>query len=161
MAVSVLFACSYNLCRSVAAHGVFRYVIAQTGLDAVVDSAGVSAVAGAPPHPLLRRAARMRGYDLSGIRAQTLEQSGAAYFDYLLALDSSQLRPLRAHRAGEAAVVGLLMSYSAYFDEREVAVPPDAAGVGGYLRMLDRLEDACLGLHRHLAGVAPAAPGDV
>ena len=149
MAASILFVCSYNVLRSVAAHGVFRYLVRETGVAARADSAGLAAVAGAPPHPMLLRAARMRGYDLSGIRSQTLERADAGRFDYLLALDSSQLRPLLAHRAG--ATVGLLMSYSAYFDETEVAAPPAHAGVGDYLRMLDRIEDACMGLHHHLA----------
>ncbi len=159
MPASVLFVCSYNLCRSVAAQGVFRYILRETGAVARADSAGALAYAGEPPHPMLLRAARMRGYDLSGIRSKTLERADCARFDYLLALDSSQLQPLRARRAG--AVVGLLMSYSAYFDETEVQAPPESAGVGGYLRMLDRIEDACLGLHRHLAERAPAVSDDV
>ena len=161
MAVSVLFVCSRNLRRSAAAHGVFRYITRETGVVARVDSAGVSAVVGEPPHPMLLRAARMRGYDLSEIRSKTLVRTVVECFDYIVAFDSSQLRPLRVLCAGKVAVVGLLMSYSAYFDEREVAAPPENAVVGDYLRMLDRIEDACLGLHHHLVRRAQAPPDGV
>ena len=161
MGVSVLFVCSRNLRRSVAAHGVFRYITRETGIGARVDSAGVSAFVGEPPHPMLLRAARMRGYDLSAIRSQALARTAVECFDYIVAVDSSQLQPLRVRCAGKAAVVGLLMSYSAYFDEREVAAPPENAVVGDYLRMLDRIEDACLGLHHHLVRHAQVAPDDV
>ncbi len=150
MTASVLFVCSLNQCRSVAAHGVFRYILRETGLDAEVDSAGVGGFAGAPPDPLVCRAAAMRGYDLSGIRSQPL--AAAVDFDYLVAMDSSHLPPLR-ERCAPDADVRLLMEYSGYFDETEVAVPPAHEGVDGCLRMFDRIEDACLGLWRHLDGL--------
>ena len=159
MAVSELFVCSCNLRCSVAAHGVFRYITRATGSAARADSAGTAAVVGRPPHPMLLRAARMRGYDLSEIRSKTLERTAARRFDYVLALDASQLQPLRGRRAGE--VVGLLMAYSAYFDETEVTAPPANADIGVYLRVLDRIEDACLGLHHHLARRAHAWPDGV
>lgn len=149
MSTSVLFVCSLNVCRSVAAHGVFRYILRETGLDAVADSAGVSAGAGAPPETRVQRAADLRGYDLSGICSKPLAAASPASHDYLVAMDSSQLPALRGCGAN-GAVVCLLMSYSAYFNETEVAVPPPHEGVEGCLRMFDRIEDACLGLWRAL-----------
>ncbi|MDD9869478.1 MAG: low molecular weight phosphotyrosine protein phosphatase [Gammaproteobacteria bacterium] len=149
MSQSVLFVCSLNVCRSVAAHGVFRYILRETGLDAVADSAGVSAGGGAPPETLVRRAAELRGYDLSGIRSKPLAAASPGDCDYLVAMDSSQLPALRGCCAN-GAVVRLLMDYSDYFNETEVAVPPPHEGVEGCLRMFDRIEDACLGLWRAL-----------
>ena len=161
MAASVLFVCAHNILRSAAAHGVFHYITRETGAAVRVDSAGVSACAGEPPHPMLLRAAHLRGYDLAQIRSQALECTAVERFDYLLALDSSQLPALRARCAGNDAHIGLLMSYSAYFDEREVAPAPENTGVGDCLRMLDRIEDACLGLYHHLARRARAASDGV
>jgi len=149
VSTSVLFVCSLNVCRSVAAHGVFRYILRETGLDAVADSAGVAAGAGAPPEMRVQRAADMRGYDLSGICSKPLAAASPAGHDYLVAMDASQLPALRECRANGAAVC-LLMDYSGYFSETEVAVPPEHEGVEGCLQMFDRIEDACLGLWRAL-----------
>ncbi|MBV2264914.1 MAG: low molecular weight phosphotyrosine protein phosphatase, partial [Thauera sp.] len=72
----VLFVCTGNICRSPTAEGVARHLIATAGLgDRVeVDSAGTHGYhVGEAPDPRTQKAARLRGYDLSGLRARKLE----------------------------------------------------------------------------------------
>ena len=145
---SVLFICARNVCRSVAAEAVFRYLADNAGLKAGVDSAGTHATSGCPPDPNLCTAARRRGYDLSGLRSRPFAADDLERFDLVLAVDRGSLRFVQTARekAGSARV-GLLTDYSSTFDVGEVAFPES---LRGYDQLLDQVEDACLGLLKNL-----------
>ena len=94
----VLFVCTGNICRSPTAEGVARHLIATAGLgDRVeVDSAGTHGYhVGEAPDPRTQKAARLRGYDLSGLRARKLEERDFQEFDLLLAMDRGHLESMR------------------------------------------------------------------
>lgn len=148
--VGVLFVCMGNICRSPAAQGVFESLWRQAALDVPirVDSAGTHAYhVGEPPDSRMQAAAMRRGYDLSAQRARRFEPEDAVRFDYILAMDQSNLDALRQQimGAGAAASINLLMSYA---PERGVIEVPDPyyGGSEGFEHVLDLVEEACSGL---------------
>ena len=147
---SVLFVCRENICRSIAAEGVFRYLVASTGVRVAGDSAGVQALPGRSPDPKLCSVAALRGYDFSQLRSRVFRVGDFAGFDLILAASRDNLSRVRALApAGTPARVELLMDYSEMFSVREVPFPDSQRE---YALMLDCVEDACLGLYHHLTG---------
>jgi protein-tyrosine phosphatase len=94
----VLFVCLGNICRSPTAHGIFQQRVDRCGLGEhiLVDSRGTGDWhIGRPPDPRSVAAARRRGYDLSPLRARQIEVGDFRRFDYILAMDSDNLRHLQ------------------------------------------------------------------
>lgn len=88
--VSVLFVCTGNICRSPTAEAVFRYQIAQKGLDNqfLADSAGTHGYhIGDPPDSRSIAAALKRGVDMKDLKARRFETADFERFDYILAMD--------------------------------------------------------------------------
>lgn len=153
--VSVLFVCLGNICRSPTAHGVFKGLVEQAGLQGCIeiDSAGTSGWhIGVPPDIRSSEVAKQRGYDLSALRARGVAESDFEKFDYILAMDSSNLHDLEAiapaavlsSDAG-AAKLGLFLAYSDQSDYDEVPDPYYGDG-GSFDLVLDLVEGACQGL---------------
>jgi protein-tyrosine phosphatase len=97
MATRVLFVCLGNICRSPAAEGVFRHLVAKAGLahEIAIDSAGTGAWhAGEAPDSRMQEAAARRGIRLAGIARQVVA-SDFEDFDWILAMDDSNLQHLR------------------------------------------------------------------
>lgn len=97
MATRVLFVCLGNICRSPAAEGVFRHQVQEAGLadEFVIDSAGTGAWhAGEPADRRMQEAATQRGVRLSSIARQVVASDFEDY-DWILAMDGSNLRHLR------------------------------------------------------------------
>jgi protein-tyrosine phosphatase len=144
----VLFVCTGNICRSPTAEGIFRKLAADAGMAEAVtaDSAGTHGYhVGEPPDPRAQRAAAKRGYDLSALRARTVEDSDFQRFDLILAMDSDHYSILSSAQPRAAHKVKLMMSYARRFKEREVP-DPYYGGPQGFERVLDMLEDAAKGL---------------
>lgn len=150
---SVLFLCMGNICRSPTAHGVFRHKVQAAGLAASVrvDSAGTHNYhPGEPPDRRSQRAAAMRGYDLSDLRARQLSDDDFARHDLLLAMDWDNLalaeeRCPPQHRRK-------LRRLTEFCRRHDAVVVPDPyyGGDAGFLHVLDLVEDACDGLIDHL-----------
>ena len=88
--VKVLFCCMGNICRSPTAHGVFRNLVQQEGLEPQVeiDSAGTHAYhVGNSPDGRSQDAARRRGIDLSDLRARQVDANDFEHHDYVIAMD--------------------------------------------------------------------------
>ena len=97
--IKVLFVCLGNICRSPTAHGVLEHKLAMAGLSDVVevDSAGTAAWhIGKEPDLRSQQAARKRDYDLSHFRARQAIANDFSEFDYVLAMDDSNLENLKA-----------------------------------------------------------------
>lgn len=94
MAVTkVLFVCLGNICRSPAAEGAFHALVQKKGLEEqfFIDSCGTSGYhAGELPHPNTRKAARKDGIELTH-RSRQFERADFDSFDYIIAMDSSNL----------------------------------------------------------------------
>ena len=97
--IKVLFVCLGNICRSPTAHGVLEHKLAMAGLSEFVevDSAGTAAWhIGKEPDLRSQKAARKRDYDLSHLRARQAISGDFLEFDYVLAMDNSNLENLKA-----------------------------------------------------------------
>ncbi len=93
-----------------------------------------------------QKAAAKRGYDLSALRARTIEGADFRRFDLILAMDQEH-HAILSRIAGSSAEhkLKLMMSYARRFKERDVP-DPYYGGPQGFERMLDMLEDAAKGL---------------
>jgi protein-tyrosine phosphatase len=156
--VSVLFVCMGNICRSPTAEGVFRKMVADSGLDhlIVIDSAGTHAYhTNEPPDRRAQAAAERRGFSLADIRARRIESEDFERFDYIFAMDRDNLEHLKS-TAGDRqkSEIHLLLEYAATGHESEVP-DPYYGGAAGFERVLDLIEDAStklLDLLRHRIG---------
>lgn len=99
MITRVLFVCLGNICRSPAAEGVFRHLVAEAGLSDrfVIDSAGTGAWhTGEGADPRMQQAAARRNVPLTSL-ARQVSADDYNRFDYILAMDASNLQYLRRH----------------------------------------------------------------
>ena len=142
-----------NICRSPTAEGVLRQYLRQHGLaeQVEVDSAGTHGYhAGEPPDSRTQKAAAVRGYDLSQLRARKVAPQDLDYFDLILAMDRVNLDNLKRMAPKDALdKIRLFMDYSPNFEDDEV--PDPYYGLGhGFDLVLDMVEDASLGLVKSL-----------
>ena len=149
MSYRVLLVCMGNICRSPTAEGVLRYFIKINNLgDKIeVDSAGTHGYhVGEAPDSRTQRAAAVRGYNLSQLRARKVARQDLDYFDLILAMDKSNLDNLKRMATPEQQErMRLFMSYARNFDDDEV--PDPYYGLGhGFDLVLDMVEDASRGL---------------
>ena len=96
--MKVLFVCLGNICRSPTVEGVARHLAAREAahMGLQFDSAGTADYhIGKPPDLRSQRAAKARGYDISGLRARQLVPDDFERFDLLLAMDREHERALR------------------------------------------------------------------
>jgi protein-tyrosine phosphatase len=154
MELKVLMICMGNICRSPTAEAVLRHKLRERGLEGLVevDSAGTHDWhAGCPPDERAQEHARLRGYDLSALRARPVDSSDFERFDLLLAMDDDNFDHLRAicpppYRDR----IGRLMTY-AKRHRRRVVPDPYGGGPDRFESVLDMVEDACDGLAAALA----------
>ncbi len=141
----ILFVCLGNICRSPTADGVLRKLVADSGLEKrmLIDSAGTGDwhIGRAPDSRTIKAAAR-RGYDLSVLRARLVTQDDFDEFDYILAMDKSNLAHLQkmkpAHFAGH---LGLFMDFAPHMGYSEVP-DPYHGDEDDFERVLDLVEEA-------------------
>lgn len=145
----VLLVCMSNICRSPTAEVVLRQYIKNNNLgDKVeVDSAGTHGYhVGEAPDSRTQRAASIRGYNLSQLRARKVARQDLDYFDLILAMDKSNLDNLQRMATPEQQErIKLFMRYAKHFEDEEV--PDPYYGLGhGFDLVLDMVEDASQGL---------------
>jgi len=147
--VKILFVCLGNICRSPTAQGVFRRKAEQAGLsDAIAtDSAGTAHWhVGKSPDSRSSQVAASRGVDISDLRARQVSPEDFHAFDYVLAMDHSNLSDLQAMAPADCkASVGLFLSYRSGGETDEVP-DPYYGGASGFETVLDLIEDASDGL---------------
>jgi low molecular weight protein-tyrosine phosphatase len=149
----VLFVCMGNICRSPTAEAVFRHYVEQAGLseEIQIDSAGTHDYhVGDIPDRRARQAAGQRGYDMVGLRGRQVVPEDFERFDYVLAMDRSNLANLKRLRPSDAqSHLGLFLDFARSHAEREVP-DPYYGGADGFERVLNMVEDAAEGLLVHL-----------
>ena len=140
---SILFVCLGNICRSPTAKAVFDYKLTRAGITLQTDSAGTGEWhVGKPPDPRSQAFARDWGVDMSGQRARQVDPGDFRRFEWIYAMDRSNLEDLRrmAPRDGLARVE-LLMSLAPDYGLEEVP-DPYYGGEEGFRRVIDMLETA-------------------
>ncbi|MDD0975467.1 low molecular weight protein-tyrosine-phosphatase [Pseudomonas fontis] len=150
----VLFVCLGNICRSPTAEGVLRHQLQAAGLADQVEVASAGTGdwhVGKQPDSRTRRAALLRGYDLSAQRAQQVSRDDFNSYDLILAMDKSNLRDLKALQpsTGKAELDLFLRRYDGAVEEMP---DPYYGGEQGFERVLDLVEAACERLVIELKG---------
>lgn len=151
--VRVLFVCLGNICRSPTAHGVFQKFVDQAGLsaDITVDSAGTSNWhIDEAPDRRSSEAALAAGYDLSSLRGRQVARKDFEKFDYILAMDESNLADLEELCPSSfSGHLGLFLEFARNKNYQEVP-DPYHGGEEGFGLVLSLIEDASAGLLKHL-----------
>lgn len=144
--IRVLFVCLGNICRSPMAHGVFRDLIRQRGLEGRigVDSCGTSSHhVGEPPDANQRRVADGHGVNLHDLRSRQLVRSDFEEFDLIIPMDASNERDTRrlAPRRSNAEIV----RFTDFVDDAVYAgdgVPdPYYGGIEGFEQVYELIVD--------------------
>ena len=156
----ILFVCLGNICRSPTAEVVFRAVAQRDAPDLVleIDSAGTAGYhVGEPPDQRTRQVAARRGYDMSALRARTVEADDFEHFDLILAMDRENLRTLE--RRAPAQARERLRLFLEFAPEAGISEVPDPyyGGPNGFEDVLDLIEAASRGLLEHLRRQSRAA----
>ena len=145
--ISVLFVCLGNICRSPLAEGVFRHILDQEGVSDRfrVDSAGTGGwhVGESPDHRSARSAAT-HGVTLTG-HARQVQPEDFRRFEYILAMDQSNLSHLLQYRegvGGEAALY-LLREFDPEGGPGAEVPDPYYGGPNGFEEVYDIVDRSC------------------
>ena len=150
----VLFVCLGNICRSPAAEGVLRSIVAAHGDDDnwVIDSAGTGGYhVGDLPDSRMRSAARRRGLKLDHICRQ-VRPGDFDNFDYIIGMDASNVANLR-RIAPTPEAEAKIHRIDEWMDPRcgyDYVPDPYYEGPEGFELVLDLLGDACTSIYNQL-----------
>ena len=133
---SVLFVCLGNICRSPTAEAVFRARAA--GTDIIIDSAGTGAWhVGNGPDPRSRAEGERRGYSFAGQAARKVEIRDFYDFDFILAMDASNLSDLKSMRPKDSKAM-----LSLFRPDGSDVPDPYYGGPDGFTHVVDLIEAA-------------------
>lgn len=158
--VAILFVCMGNICRSPMAEGVFRHLVHEAGIEEdsstgiICDSAGtIGYHVGDQPDPRGIETAAGHGVDLSGQRARQVADRDFKIFDYVLAMDESNLADL-SRRCPESlqSRLGLFMDHAPHPGLTEVP-DPYYGGQEGFEQCYELVLAAAEGLLAHIVSV--------
>lgn len=152
--VNVLFVCLGNICRSPAAEGIFKKMVADEGLEneIFVDSAGTSGWhEGELPDDRMRMHGQRRGYDFSS-RSRKFVEKDFGIFDYIIVMDDDNYRNVKklAKSKEDVAKIHLMTDFSDKYSHPHVP-DPYYGGSSGFELVMDLLEDACENLLNRIA----------
>ena len=155
--VRVCFVCLGNICRSPTAEAVFARLVQQAGLAHCfeIDSAGTGDWhVGKPAHAQTRAMARSKGVEITH-RAQRFTAEDFARFDWVIAMDRSNLQNLRDMAPDDASRAKVHLFRSWEPDAPHQAEVPDPYYSGEFELVFEICERASAALLAHLR----ATPG--
>ena len=147
--MKILFVCLGNICRSPMAEAVFNKLLEERRLEGrfYVDSAGlIDCHEGELPDRRMRSNAAERGYYLTH-RSRPIETTDFEEFDYIVGMDDANIRSLYSMITNEAQRKKILTMAKFLRHHGSSSIPdPYYGGSEGYQRVIDLLEDSCVGL---------------
>lgn len=152
----ILFVCLGNICRSPAAEGLFRQIVAEQGMPAewLIDSAGIGSWhVGDLPDKRMRVHAARRGLTLNHHCRQVTE-ADFDRFDLIIGMDAQNLTDLRRLAPSPEAMAKIkpMAGWIRTLANRYDYIPdPYYEGAEGFELVLDLLSDACQNLYNDLA----------
>ncbi len=109
--IKILFVCHGNICRSPMAEFVMRDMIKKCGLDGKIVTASAATSTeeiGNPVHSGTRRKLREHGISTDGKYAVQLTKSDYDKYDYLIGMDSANIRNMKCITGGDEKIIRLL-----------------------------------------------------
>ena len=148
--INVVFVCLGNICRSPAAEGIVRKMIADEGLsDRVsVDSAGTSSWNdGKEADERMQLHGKKRGYNFDSI-ARQFRSSDFEKFDYIIVMDNNNYMNVKKLAITQEDVdkIHRMTDFSVDFADHDHVPDPYFGGDDGFNLVMDLLEDAAKGL---------------
>jgi protein-tyrosine phosphatase len=144
--MKILMVCLGNICRSPLAEGILKQKAMDAGLTWTVESAGTSkgSSAGAAPHPLSQKVARLHGLDISLQRARPFTAGDFSRFDKVYAMAGDVLDEIKwmAKNKFDGRKAELLMNE--IYPGKNLDIPDPWAGTeAGYHIVYKMIENAC------------------
>lgn len=150
--IKILFVCLGNICRSPMAETVFNHKIQQSALSHRFSgsSAGTADYhIGEPPHHGTQKKLTENGVDFSYSFAAQLKKSDSLHYDYIIAMDESNLRNIRRQvQKNEDCKICLLSDFRN--PENHWTEVPDPWYTGNFDQTYALVEEACENLIAHL-----------
>lgn len=114
--IKVLFCCHGNICRSPMAEFVMKDLVQKAGLEGefeIASAATSTEEIGNPVYPPARRKLAEHGISCAGKTARQLRKSDYAHYDYLVGMDSANLRNMQRMCGGDpAGKLSLLLDWT-------------------------------------------------
>ena len=114
--VKILFVCHGNICRSPMAEFVMKDLVKKAGLEwafEIASAATSTEEIGNPVYPPARRKLAEHGIGCAGKTARQLRREDYDYYDYLVGMDSANLRNMRRMCGGDPeGKISLLLDHT-------------------------------------------------
>lgn len=151
---SLLFICLGNICRSPAAEGITKKMLAERGMaDSIaVDSAGIGGWhVGQLPDSRMRRHGAAHGYTFNS-RARQFCAADFSRFSHIVVMDDENYKAITRMATTEADRRKVLrMADFLRRHPAQTSIPdPYYGGESGFELVIELLEDACEGLLDHI-----------
>lgn len=147
----ILFVCHGNICRSPMAEFVLKQKVAERGLSELFEIASAATSReeiGNSVYPPARRMLAQHGIACDGKTARQMTRADYAHYDYIIAMDSNNLRNLQRLLGPDTdSRISLLMDYTDM--PRDVA---DPWYTGDFQATWDDVQRGCDGLLQELLG---------
>lgn len=149
--IQVLFVCLGNICRSPMAEAIFRHKVQEEGLadNIHVDSAGTSNWhIGDGPHAGTCQILDQNKIAYTGMVSRQVQKEDLAQFDYILAMDASNLLNLEQLKDENQLV--MLAKLLDFLPESQISDVPDPYFTGDFNEVYDLIDASCTQLLAHI-----------
>ncbi|MEH7386921.1 low molecular weight protein-tyrosine-phosphatase [Bacillus sp. JJ1521] len=142
--IKVLFVCLGNICRSPMAEAIFRDMVKKDGLanEIQVDSAGTGDWhIGHPPHQGTQTILTKNNVSFEGMKARKVIQADLEQFDYIIAMDSDNMRNLKRMTGTEKT--GQIKRLLDFVEDSKVTDVPDPYYTGNFDEVYELVSNGC------------------